>query len=195
MDSLQTYIAQKRAAVVEAERLLSEAQRGLDLARAELRVAEEILKLSAASEVVARPTVAQLRGQKGATPKGRQPGAISMTWRRILLSLWDEYPSGFDEENAASVVDAHGIEVRRPSELRRRLDHHAEHGYVEHDGSVWRVTAHAAEHFNFDEMRASRSEAHKKNDPPHGGSDAGKVAAFPEMPEQDEQGDLPSVLS
>jgi hypothetical protein len=83
---------------------------------------------------------------------GRQPGAISKTWRGILSGLyWDTSPldEAFDDAHIVKFAKRYGITLR-PSEAATRMEHYSKFGYVTINDGAYRVTSIAAEKFGFD---------------------------------------------
>lgn len=80
---------------------------------------------------------------------GRQPGSISKRWREVLAELWrDGKPFGADR--AAEAVRRLEDRVIKPSEAKRILESHEEHGYVVRTaGGDFIVTDEAAKKFDF----------------------------------------------
>ncbi len=83
--------------------------------------------------------------------KGRQPGAISFRWRRILSALrWDYAHHGFTPEELAKISFTFGLKMR-PSEAHAQLIHYRKFNYVEpHLNGGYFVTDYAAQKFGFD---------------------------------------------
>lgn len=169
------FLRDKRANLAAAQQRLARAQHDVEIAQAELRGAEDVLA-QIGSALPRRSSSPQAARPGEPASKGRQPGAISKVWRAILADLAEQYPEGFRDEDAARTAQSHGINMRRPSEARRRLEHFQTFNYVEIDGDVTRVTQHAADHFGF-------AATIEKKEPPEGGSsfegEAGSQEGFP----------------
>jgi hypothetical protein len=93
--------------------------------------------------------IASTSGYRG----GRQPGAISNTWKAILADAWrTRGGKGFMEGNLVALAETYGVNLK-PSDARNRLVSYAAHNYVEENPDypgMWRVTVHAAQKFGFD---------------------------------------------
>jgi hypothetical protein len=89
---------------------------------------------------------------KGASTKGRQPGAISRPWRDTLAMLWMNYPfpEGFTEYNAATAAQSAGLPNVGPKEALERMKSYVVHNYVERlPTGKWRVTDHMVKKYGF----------------------------------------------
>ena len=79
--------------------------------------------------------------------KGRQPGAISQTWRTILLKVSKAFPDGADERDIFEIARTSGLENVRLKDVKDRMADYRSYGYVEPIGVKWRVTELALRKF------------------------------------------------
>lgn len=115
-----------------------------DLFKVRLSALEEAARLRPA-----RQDGARAKGETSGS-RGRQPGAISRTWRSILTTTAARYPDGADEAQIADVARDAGLPNVRPKDVRERMLNYEQHGYVEPAISGWRVTPHALSKFGSD---------------------------------------------
>ena len=80
---------------------------------------------------------------------GRQSGAISKEWREILKRVAVAYPNGAMPEDIAAFGPIVGLDNLRPRDARQQAEKYVGHGYLEHIGDRYRVTAKAQERFGF----------------------------------------------
>lgn len=133
--------------ISEFELKVADLRRQLELAEAELRGMKTLRDSMLAN---AHGTTHQLlpdTGHKG----GRQPGAISQTWRHILSDIyWTHQMLG----GAMSVLDILNIAKRcglslRPSDVEGRMQHYSNFNYVAQTPFGYKVTDVAAKRFGF----------------------------------------------
>jgi hypothetical protein len=107
-------------------------------------------------------------GYKG----GRQPGAISKSWRLILSELyWDGAAPGqigatFDVQRVIYAAQKRGIQLR-PSEVSTRMAHYETFDYVGSVPGGWRVSMAAAERFGFLRSPLKNEAPNAKAQEPH----------------------------
>lgn len=79
--------------------------------------------------------------------RGRQPGAISKQWRKVLLASAAKYPDGASETELADLARMEGLHTVRPRDVRGRMADYEGHGYVQPAPNGWRVTPYAISKF------------------------------------------------
>jgi hypothetical protein len=98
---------------------------------------------------------------------GRQPGAISQTWREILSQIyWGCKECGFPFLTAKDIIDLakHRSIIIRPSEVYARMKQYAHYGYVDFiEGGGYIVTEYAAKRFSFFEKKLENDKAADAN--------------------------------
>jgi hypothetical protein len=90
-------------------------------------------------------------GTSEAPRKGRQPGAISATWRLILSDLYWSSGAGTEKFGVAEIIEAaksHGISLR-PSEAQSRMQHYEKFDFTHISEGGVIVTTAAAQKFGF----------------------------------------------
>jgi hypothetical protein len=142
MDKLDQEIAAKRATINKLRLELRAAE--IELAAFE-RAAQ--LRPGAASTVSARGGF----GQFGETiyRKGRQPGAISQEWRRLLELVVQRHGAVASSDLMAELGPEAGIPNLNANLVRQRMTLYLQRGYVEAaGGDTFCVTDHAMTRFN-----------------------------------------------
>ena len=127
--------AAARAHVVECDR------------RAEMK-GVRLRALERAAELRPLRSEAQRSKPDASGSRGRQPGAISRTWRSILATTAARYPRGAEEAQIAEIARDAGLSNVRPKDVRDRMTSYEAHGYVEPALNGWRVTLHALTKFS-----------------------------------------------
>jgi predicted DsbA family dithiol-disulfide isomerase len=143
------------AAIAAREAEIERLRRDLEIAEAKLRGMKELRDQILGTQ----PAVGQvfhLQAHSGkfniagaeikATHSGRQPGAISKRWRKILSDLYRQ--DLFDESVIIDTAEKHGLNLKHSS-ARLQMAVYTNHGYVEAKAGGWRVTPTAATKFNF----------------------------------------------
>lgn len=136
----------------------------LDHARVQLNGMEKIFDaMPSRRRSPAQPSAGR-KDETGQQPTsgGRQPGAISQRWRKVLQVLHKE-GQVFDANRVVEVVRHLEGRVMKPSEAKRLLEGYVEHGYVKKQGwTSFLVTDEAANRFAFADLDEMLQ--------PHGGS-------------------------
>lgn len=84
----------------------------------------------------------------GQGSKGRQLGAISRAWRKILMVSASRYKNGATEEEIAVIGREIGLANLRPKDVRDRMIRYQEYGYVTSaDNGRWIVSGEAVARF------------------------------------------------
>ena len=142
-DELDAEIQRTRQQHAEASAIAEEAIRAREALKEKLTTLELAARLRPGRTTpVGRP--------EGAHSKGRQPGAISKMWRRILLVTATKFPAGTSEGQIAAIARASGLENIRPKDVRDRMTDYRAHGYVEPVLEGWRVSEAAVRRFKTD---------------------------------------------
>lgn len=164
-------------AAKEAE--IAEMRRSLEIAEAELRGMRIMLARLPGHKAQHVPPMAMTRrtspiaSQQGLHAPigyrgGRQPGAISKTWKAILRDAWLTFrAAGFTESSLIKLAELHGIRLKL-SDARNRMIAYKEHGYVVETNNpqgMWLVTESAAKRFGFFEERPSPERAETETAP------------------------------
>jgi hypothetical protein len=152
------------ATISAREAQIAQLRRNLEIAEAELRgmklMRDQIVggmpKRFRAAELghfsVSGSASGKNKSSSGGYRGGRQPGAISNTWKSILSDAWHECGDvGFMESKLVAFAARHGINLK-PSDARGRMLSYAAYSYVEENpdhAGMWRVTQHAADKFGF----------------------------------------------
>jgi hypothetical protein len=140
-------VARLRSELLEAEGVL----RGMEAIRNVLP--EQFTKSkglsSNASSIANGQSLSEKSGYKG----GRQPGAISSTWRKILSDVYWQarkgaIPFGIDVSTLVRIAQENKVSIR-PAEATKRMEHYAGFGYVVIENSCFKVTDDAATKFAF----------------------------------------------
>ena len=144
--------------------LVEQLRKSLADAEAELRGMKNVQELLLASMTTVRisdpvPRKKRERGYKG----GRQPGAISQSWRCILSEIyWFEQMIGHGAQisDIREIAQRVGITIR-PSEIQSRMLRYMVFDYVVKKEGRYSVTLRAAKKFGFDKepIKESASEA------------------------------------
>jgi hypothetical protein len=157
--------------LIEAKRRECEALRArLAALEVELRAFERAAELRP-NETAGRHSVRMTEDhgleRRAHSRKGRQPGAISKNWRKILSSVAAHYPDGASPEDIASYGAALGLPNLRPTDARQQAEKYVAYGYIERVGDRYKVTDMARERFRTveppTEERESLSEGNKEN--------------------------------
>lgn len=138
----------------EMERI-KKLRRELELAEAKLRgiqIARDHLNAGSGSKSVRdyKSSVnsnVSMKAYRG----GRQKGAISGAWRRILSDLYYLNVDWFSAEDVSGVAAKHGVSIK-PKSARDRMADYITSQFVEANpetGGFWRVTKFAANKFGF----------------------------------------------
>jgi hypothetical protein len=85
--------------------------------------------------------------QRSDSRKGRQLGAISKDWQKILALIATHYPEGATPEEIASFGPGIGLANLRPTDARQRAEKYIILGYFEANGNRYKVTLTARERF------------------------------------------------
>jgi hypothetical protein len=155
MDKLDSLIASTRQDVELSRRNISEAQAALQILEARLSALEE----AASARPIAGSTVHRIEStpNDGVRRSGRQPGAISMDWKRVLV-LWDEndpHGLGLDYTDIFPIVELVGIEAE-PASVRDRIRRYADDlGLLERVGNRFKLKAGVADRYRQDVANAS----------------------------------------
>jgi hypothetical protein len=172
------------SAIAARETDVERLRRELEIAEAKLRGMKELrdalLGPSATVALQAQTTVPTSSGlPKLGFRGGRQPGAISQLWRRILSDLyWGQgmdTPSigaTFDLQRVVSAAQKHGIRLR-PSEAEARLSHYETFDYVGRVPDGFRVSLNAAIKFGFEKNPLKEEAPNAKAQEPHESLDPG----------------------
>lgn len=90
--------------------------------------------------------------------KGRQPGAISQSWRKILERIAIQYPKGASEKEIVLLGPGAGLVNLRPRDVRERGEKYIEYGYFQHIEGRYKVTDAARERFGIRSGHVSETE-------------------------------------
>lgn len=169
-------IATKEAEILELRRNLEIAEaelRGMKLMRDQIvsgkvsRISAEFGRFFVTESALGSKSLSSPKGYRG----GRQPGAISNTWKAILAEAWHTGgDAGFMESELVAFAMHHGINLK-PSDARSRMLSYAAYNYVEENpdrAGMWRVTQHAAAKFGFNREHPMKKEAPSEAPEPHG---------------------------
>ena len=141
-DALDQEIENKRQELKDARERVG----ALEL---ELHTLERAAQLRPSSEIIA-PAIPRSKIRPDTSRRGgRQSGAISKEWREILKRVAVAYPNGAMPEDIAAFGPIVGLDNLRPRDARQQADKYVGHGYLEHIGERYRVTAKAQERFGF----------------------------------------------
>jgi hypothetical protein len=153
-------------------------RRELDLLEAELRGMKAMVSHFPAFEtkhylspIGGSAIVPSILGSVGSPRGGRQPGAISHTWRIILSELYwlprllDVQP-GFQISSVIDIAKTQNI-LLRPSEAQTRIAHYESFDFVRKTDSGFVVTEHAAKKFGFDKEPLKNKAPDAKAQEPH----------------------------
>ncbi|MGX1496306.1 hypothetical protein ACSSV1_001327 [Labrenzia sp. MBR-25] len=141
---------------------IAEYRQRIILAEAELRGMERALSLISPSDLAANsPQSLTSRGKASQRRGGRQPGAISTRWQKVLRHF---YGGKFDLEDVVRVVYEFEERHTKPSEVKRIFEGYIEHGYVEDaGGGLYRVSDAAAQRYNFSSHEKGPDETSEPN--------------------------------
>jgi hypothetical protein len=90
----------------------------------------------------------------GAIRPGRQHGAISRPWRKVLGGIYaDGANEPVDIGGIVLLADINGIENIEESSARARMRAYAERGYITEEGRKFRVTPLAVARFALDKEK------------------------------------------
>ncbi len=141
------------AAIAAKEAEVDKLRRKLETAEIELRGMKDLRDRIFTVFGESKGSGSQQASRRG----GRQPGAISPTWRLILSDAFhDNKRSWFTENALPSLAAKHGVDGLRLKDAKERLASYRQHGYVEQNPTnddLWRVTENAARRFGFSEER------------------------------------------
>jgi hypothetical protein len=143
-DELDAAINRVREQWASAKAQADEWLRRAELLQMRLEGMEEAAKLRPGFQEAPR-----VRADAGGS-RGRQPGAISKQWRRVLLAAAARYPDGAGEAELTTLAHAEGLHNARPRDVRGRMAEYENHGYVETAIHGWRVTPYAVAKFGSD---------------------------------------------
>lgn len=152
------------SAIADRQREIDRHHRQIEVLEAEirgLRTAAGLLlpgSKYSESQAAAPVTVNPAPGTGKSHIGGRQPGAISQTWRQILACLYHDQGQGFDQVTAGAIARQVGVPGIRDKDAWARLGEYIQHDYVEMlDVNLYRVTDHAAQRFGFEPRRQESS--------------------------------------
>jgi hypothetical protein len=97
-----------------------------------------------------RPVSAHRAGSMAASGSlrgGRQPGAISKRWQRILKSVDAHYPRGASADDIASFGPGVGLNNLKPKDARLQADKYVRLGYFDAVNGKYKVTPTARDRF------------------------------------------------
>lgn len=140
-DALDAEIEAKRRELVEARERVAAVE-------FEVRTLERAAELRPVLEVaVPRRASSGARSRRG----GRQPGAISKVWQKILAALVAHYPDGATPHDIASFGPAVGLTNLKPKDARAQAEKYVGLGYFEvADGDRFRVSVAARERYGLE---------------------------------------------
>jgi hypothetical protein len=133
---------------------------------------EEAILTGMERMAAAQPTTAKAKpAREKSTVGGRQVGAISHRWRRVLGTLGNLYGHGFSTMQVIQAVKQFEGREMRPSEVKRLFQTYVDQGTLEVPfDDHWRVADAAWDRLNLNEA------AEKPEDGSNGNEDAGDEA-------------------
>ena len=140
-DELDAAICRAREEWASAKAQADEWSRRAELLHMRVQALEEAAKLRPAPQEASR-----VRPDAGGS-RGRQPGAISKQWRRVLLAAAARHPNGANDLELAYLAHKEGLNNARARDVRSRMAEYEAHGYVQPVSNGWRVTPHAIAKF------------------------------------------------
>jgi hypothetical protein len=113
-----------------------------------LRAYEDAARLRPGQIGTSHQSTAAVDGTRDAPRRGgRQKGAISKTWRKILGHIVVQCPNGGTPDVIASFGRAVGLPNLRSSDVRLHAKKYMALGYLEQIGDLYKVTEAACERF------------------------------------------------
>jgi len=186
MTDVHTLIAAKEASIAAREQQLA-------LDKAELAGMKAVANLIPVGRLLATKSIARVPrafANEGKPSGGRQPGAISQRWRRVLETVILQEPDWVPAERFVPIIKRLEGRDTTPSQVRRILDGYAEHGFVEtNDASEYHVTEMARQKFGLSDS-SSDIMSFNENGEPKGSPDAGGAAT----PSSDDPDDVKTLL-
>jgi hypothetical protein len=154
MDKLDQEIAEKRASIETLRDKLRIEE--IELVTLERAASLRPLPRSPSHSPLGAPSWVAYAPPSSKSPKGRQPGAISHEWRRILGLIVQRLGGSATAEQIADLGEEAGLNTLNASLVRQRMTLYLSHGYVrqEADGKYY-VTDAAIGRFEL--SRSSRS--------------------------------------
>jgi hypothetical protein len=167
MPSQQTLLQQQRDKV---------AQMRIDLTR------EEAILTGMELMAAAHPASAKARtNREKPSVGGRQVGAISQRWRRVLGTLGLLYDKGFSTTQVIQAVRQFEEREMRPSEVKRLFQTYVDQGILEQPfDDQWRVADTAWDRLNLNEAAEKPEESPNENEAHNGDADGASDASGPD---------------
>lgn len=156
MATVQTILNQQREQVASLERELEKQRERL--------IGMELI-------AAAEPSVARVKqGREAASSStGRQEGAISVRWRKVLGTLGLVYDQGFSANQTIECVRAFENREMKPSQVRRIFDNYLAQGILEQPADdLYRITEAAWERLGLKELAEPAQNSPDENEAPEG---------------------------